>query len=177
MSEETFHSKSSLKRFQATQPKPPIDEWDDETTMKVESPKDKLTSSQPMTTEEATEASTTLQPSFFHIPKEPSPTNISPEEAANVILTYLPPNLKLLAEEVADVVLKIPRWHLVAGLVLAMAESGQMTIPSIDPGWARDSFRATEYTCEQCKGTFSPDHMGQRFCSSKCGNAWLKGHK
>jgi len=97
--------------------------------------------------------------------------SMSAEDAANIILSYLPPNLELLAKEIADVVLKVPRWHLVTGLVLAMCESGQATIPSIDPGWARETFRPKEYECQQCKKIFSPLYMGQPFCSNKCGNA------
>jgi hypothetical protein len=113
-------------------------------------------------------------------PFDPSPSLSEPidlDMAANLILQMIPPNFKLLAEEVADVVLKVPRWHLVAGLVLAMIEQGMVAIPSIDPGWGRESFNAKEVECEQCHAIFVPDHIGQRFCSNFCGNRWAQDHK
>ena len=92
------------------------------------------------------------------------------EEAANMILNQLTPSIRNYAFEVADLVLKVPRWQLLLGSLLAQHESGSMVSPSIDPSWRELERVEARATCEECKKEFLPKKFGQRYCSNDCGN-------
>ena len=92
------------------------------------------------------------------------------EEAANLLMTVLPTSIKDYACELADIVLKIPRWQLLLGSLMAQQESGSLTAPSLDPGWRQVELLIQKSTCPQCNQSFTPDHFGQLYCTNKCGN-------
>jgi predicted nucleic acid-binding Zn ribbon protein len=96
------------------------------------------------------------------------------EDAATLILSQLTPSIREYAMEIADIVLKVPRWQLVLGCVLAQQESGTLANPSIDPGWRQVEISLGTGTCKECGQPFPPKRMGQRFCSNKCGSAAQK---
>jgi hypothetical protein len=98
------------------------------------------------------------------------------EEAANLLMTILPPSIKDYACELADIVLKIPRWQLLLGSLMAQNESGNLAAPSLDPGWRQVELLIQKSICgwEKCKKVFTPDHFGQLYCSNQCGNAARK---
>ena len=99
------------------------------------------------------------------------PTDMSQrlEDAANLLLSQLVPSTSDFFCEVADLVLKIRRWQLMLGSVLAQFESGSLPAPSLDPGWVRGEIAETKRVCEQCHKEFEPKRFGQRFCSNVCG--------
>ncbi|MEM2125700.1 MAG: hypothetical protein QXQ53_04815 [Candidatus Methanosuratincola sp.] len=106
--------------------------------------------------------------------KEPStPPNLANdlENAANLLLSVLEPRVRDFAFEVADVVLKIPRWQLLLGSLVAQHESGSLPSPSIDPAWVdiADRLPSLSSTCPTCNKTFTPKRYGQRYCSNLCG--------
>lgn len=92
------------------------------------------------------------------------------EEAANLLLSQLTKGVKAFACEVADIVLKIPRWQLVVGSVLSQQESGCLQSPSIDPSWSREVTSQGERVCEVCGKTFIPMKPFQGCCSNECGD-------
>jgi hypothetical protein len=92
------------------------------------------------------------------------------EEAANMILNQLTPSIRNYAFEVADLVIKVPRWQLLLGCLLAQHESGSMVAPVIDPAWRQMEIVEARATCEECKVEFLPKKFGQRYCSNQCGN-------
>ena len=102
--------------------------------------------------------------------------NRSLDDAANTILNLLQPSLKDYAFELADVVLKIPRWQLLLGSMVAQYESGNLTAPSIDPSWRQVELLQKDSVCANplCGKIFSPKRFGQKFCSNECGNAVRK---
>ena len=92
------------------------------------------------------------------------------EEAANLLLEQFQPSVKLFAMEVADIVLKIPRWQLLVGSMLAQHESGCLPAPSIDPSWAHER-TDNKRTCKFCGQEFSPFKPFQDYCTNSCGVA------
>ena len=97
-------------------------------------------------------------------------------EAADLLLDQLVPSVRLFAEEIANIVLKIPRWQLLLGSLLAQFESGSLPAPSLDPSWSHDKVEE-EKVCFLCGETFAPFKPFQALCSEKCGIAMLKGVK
>lgn len=95
---------------------------------------------------------------------------ISLEEAANLILSNLEPAVRDFAFEIADTVLKIPRWCLLLGSLLAQYESGTLVSPSIDPAWISEkAVRDTTRVCAHCYREFTPKRLNQKYCSNTCG--------
>jgi len=92
------------------------------------------------------------------------------DDAANLILSQLTPSIREYAMELADIVLKVPRWQLVLGAVLAQYESGSLPNISLDPGWRQIEITIGDSTCQECQQKFTPKRMGQKFCSNKCGS-------
>jgi len=92
------------------------------------------------------------------------------EEAANLLLTILPTSIRDYACELADITLKIPRWQLILGSLMAQQESGNLAAPSIDPSWRQVELLIKSSICEHCKTEFPPKRQGQKYCSNKCGD-------
>jgi len=95
---------------------------------------------------------------------------LSPEAAADVLLSKLEPSIRNYAIEVADLVLKIPRWQLVLGTLMAQYQSGALVAPYIDPSWQVEQITESSSVCERCGETFVPHRLKQRYCSNKCGS-------
>jgi hypothetical protein len=93
------------------------------------------------------------------------------ESAANLLLSQFTPPITLFAEEVADVVLKIPRWQLICGSLLAQYEGGSLPAPSIDPAWVREGTLTGTRECAYCHKHFEPFKAFQKYCDNVCGNA------
>lgn len=92
------------------------------------------------------------------------------EDAANLLLSILPSSIREYATELADITLKIPRWQLILGSLMAQQESGNLPAPSIDPAWRQIELLVEKSICQYCKKEFSPKRFGQRFCSNLCGD-------
>ena len=92
------------------------------------------------------------------------------EEAANLLLSIIPTSIRDYACELADITLKIPRWQLLLGSMMAQQESGNLAAPSIDPGWRQVEMLLKQSICQYCKKEFPPKHAGQKFCSNLCGD-------
>ena len=95
-------------------------------------------------------------------------------EAAELILSQLTPAIREFAWEVADVVLKIQRWQLVCGSLLAQFESGCLQAPSIDPSWHREGTEFGYRICKYCGNNFVPFKAFQETCDNICGLAYQK---
>jgi predicted nucleic acid-binding Zn ribbon protein len=106
-----------------------------------------------------------------------NPTPISLEqrlnEAAELLLSQFIPSIHTFAIEVADVVLKIPRWQLICGSMLAQFESGCLQAPSIDPSWHREGTEIGQRECAYCRIMFTPFKAFQETCSNDCGTALM----
>jgi len=96
--------------------------------------------------------------------------NISIEAAADILLSKLEPSIRNYAIEVADLVLKIPRWQLVLGTLMAQYQSGALVAPYIDPSWQVEQITESSSVCERCGKTFIPHRLKQRYCSNECGS-------
>jgi len=94
------------------------------------------------------------------------------DDAASLLLRQLVPAVRDYAFELCDLTLKIPRWQLVLGAVLAQFESGTLQAPSIDPSWRQIEVAVGVSTCKyvKCGKTFPPKRFGQSYCSPQCGN-------
>ena len=92
------------------------------------------------------------------------------ERAANLLITQFTPSMRGFVEEVADIVLKIPRWQLLCGSVLAQYEGGSLPAPSIDPSWLHETIEHDKRECEECLTLFTPFKPFQKYCSNACGN-------
>ena len=113
---------------------------------------------QPLTNAE--EASPPIEASFHG----------SLEEAANLLLSILTPSVRELANELADITLKIPRWQLILGSLMAQQESGTLAAPSIDPAWRQIELITEKSICGYCKQEFQPKKFKQAYCSNLCGD-------
>ena len=92
------------------------------------------------------------------------------DDAASLLLRQLVPSIRDYAFELADLILKIPRWQLLLGAVLSQFESGTLQAPSIDPSWKQIEVVVGNSPCLQCKKIFIPKRFGQLYCSPECGN-------
>lgn len=99
------------------------------------------------------------------------------EYAATMLLEMLPPQIRDLAIELADLQYHCPRWHVVAGAVLRLSEEGRMADFSTEPHWDSDTIEREPSTCTLCGSGFMPDRLGQRFCSNECGQKFNLGLK
>ncbi len=97
------------------------------------------------------------------------------ERASNLILSMLPDQIRLLAEEMADIQYHCPRWHVVAGAVLRLSEEGRMADYATEPHWATETMEREPRTCKFCEQLFDQERVGQDFCSNECGTAFEKG--
>lgn len=97
------------------------------------------------------------------------------EASANIILSQFPSSVRDFIIEVADIVLKIPRWELLAGSVLAQYAQGTLSSPDLDPSWRDPILVENVGICKQCAGEFIPTRRGQMFCTNECGGKWRKG--
>lgn len=102
------------------------------------------------------------------------------DDAASLLLRQLVPSVRDYAFELADIILKIPRWQLVLGAVLCQYESGNLQAPSIDPSWRQMEVVSGTSICGSgtpygCKKIFIPKRFGEKFCSPTCGTLARKG--
>ena len=93
------------------------------------------------------------------------------DDAATSLIRMLSPSIRDYALELADVTLKIPRWQLVLGTMMAQYESGTLNNPSIDPSWRQVEAIIGKSKCETCGIEYIPKRFGQKYCSNKCGTA------
>jgi len=107
----------------------------------------------------------------------PSPTPIigetysgSLDDAATLLLNILTPSIRDYVIELAEITLKIPRWQMLLGALLAQYESGTLAAPSVDPSWRQIEAVAGKNFCPECKKEFSPKRHKQVFCSTACGD-------
>jgi hypothetical protein len=92
------------------------------------------------------------------------------EDAANLIASQFTPIVRSFFNEVADKVLGIKRWELMAGSVLAQYSQGTLVSPELDPMWKEPTEVDKLQTCPICSTTFIPTHIGQIYCSTSCGS-------
>lgn len=92
------------------------------------------------------------------------------EEAANLLLSLLVPPIRSYAFECADITLKIPRWQLLLGSLMAQYDSGCLVAPAIDPSWKQIEALIPSSICAHCKITFTPKKVGQVYCTQTCGD-------
>ena len=94
------------------------------------------------------------------------------DDAATLLINLLSPSIRDYAIELADIVLKIPRWQLLLGSMMAQYEGGCLTAPSIDPSWRQAETIMSDSICQldACQKHFSPKRYGQRYCSQECGD-------
>ena len=94
------------------------------------------------------------------------------DDAATLLINLLSPSIRDYAIELADITLKIPRWQLLLGSVMAQYESGCLTAPSIDPSWRIAEAAMTDSICQldTCKKHFTPKRYMQTYCSQECGD-------
>ena len=94
------------------------------------------------------------------------------DEAATLLINILSPSIRDYLIEVADIVLKIPRWQMILGSIMSQYESGTLTAPSIDPSWRQMEMLISDSVCQlkSCGKKFIPKRFGQRFCSQECGD-------
>ena len=95
-------------------------------------------------------------------------------DAADILLSKLEPSIRNYAFEVADLVLKIPRWQLVLGTLMAQYQSGALVAPYIDPSWQSEQIVESAGVCERCQKPFTPKRIKQRYCSNECGSMAIK---
>lgn len=105
------------------------------------------------------------------------PHPVTLEEAAEVLLDQFTPAIRGFAQEVADVVLKLPRWQLVCGSLLAQYEGGCLPAPSIDPAWIEETTSHSTRKCKRCGEDFTPFKPFQDYCSNKCGTSAIQEAK
>ena len=96
--------------------------------------------------------------------------NTTLEEAANLLLSLLSPSIKDYVFEVADLVLKVPRWQLLLGALISQNQNATLTSAYIDPSWQQMEILVGPSTCQECGKQFSPKKFGEKFCSPDCGN-------
>jgi hypothetical protein len=124
------------------------------------------TSAEPTTSELTNSMMTDAEPGIV----SPVNVNLTPEAAADILLSKLEPAIRTYAIEVADLVLKIPRWQLVLGTLMAQYQSGALVAPYIDPSWQVEQIVESASKCERCGKDFVPHRLRQRFCSNECGS-------
>ncbi len=91
------------------------------------------------------------------------------EASANILISQFPSSTRDFIIEVADIVLKIPRWELIAGSVLAQYTQGTLASPDLDPSWRDPVISESKGMCAYCKKEFVPHKYNQMFCSNECG--------
>ncbi len=95
------------------------------------------------------------------------------DDAATLLLGILQQSVRDYAIELADITLKIPRWQLILGSLMSQYESGNLTAPSIDPSWRQVELLQKDSICEECKESFVPKRLRQKYCENKtprCGD-------
>lgn len=91
------------------------------------------------------------------------------EDSANHLLSVLTPSIRGRVIEVADIVLKIPRWQLILGSLIKCQNDGHLQSPFIDPSWVSLESIVRDSICEFCGEKFKPIRYNQKYCSEPCG--------
>jgi len=95
------------------------------------------------------------------------------EAGAEMLVDQLPDHIGELVHELAKEYV-LPLWHIVCGVLLEVHSQGHLSAFQLDPAW-RDGLRQREYKCKHCGETFKPIHIGQPYCSNKCGSEVAAG--
>jgi len=94
------------------------------------------------------------------------------DEAADIILKVLETPTQKWIKEVAETVLHIPLWQLIAGHLRLAHDRGELPGPALDPSWERAQIRRDirdkKTRCANCSELFAPKQMSQQFCCNGC---------
>lgn len=97
-------------------------------------------------------------------------TNFQTDLGARLVMAKLPPNKVNWIREIAERIHKRPLWQCFAGWFAFADENGMAQAPIFDSVWEnRIEFNPDETTCMNCNKPFIPAHLGQSYCSNKCG--------
>ncbi|MFA5132951.1 MAG: hypothetical protein WC444_06520 [Candidatus Paceibacterota bacterium] len=83
------------------------------------------------------------------------------------LLLCLPEHASELMHQIADDY-HLPIWQIFCGIVLEVHMQGNLSNFYLEPAWA-EGLKQYEYVCKHCDKKFTPVHLGQVFCSNKCG--------
>lgn len=100
------------------------------------------------------------------------------EAAADRIISAIPsPTTQQVLRETAQQ-LGIPLWMLITGLLQRAYDTGEHTVPVLDPQWTMGNPAErpviADAKCKECQQTYTPRWVGQEYCSAKCGSAAAK---
>lgn len=95
------------------------------------------------------------------------------DDAATLLMTKLPANIKVFIEEQSRVYSGYPPWVFILGAVLRQFEISQLQAPILDPSWLREFSSLVPPTgqaiCKHCGTTFKEQKYKQKYCSNECG--------
>ncbi len=94
------------------------------------------------------------------------------EDCARAIVQQLDESWQVLILEMAQQVLKIPLWQVIAGNLVLQAERGEIQAAILDPRWGDSGTGIHQDTgiCRVCNEAFKLERFGQAVCGPVCGS-------
>jgi len=98
-------------------------------------------------------------------------TNDELNAAAAKLVELLPSEAQTLIEIIQSD-RHVELWQICAGVLLEAYQNYNLTAFQFDPDWSDAVLTKTFSKCmlKSCGKRFKPTHLGQRFCSNKCGD-------
>ena len=102
---------------------------------------------------------------------------LSPEDAAEVLLEYLPTDVQMAVREASDN-MKLPLWQVILGYTIKVAERFELFSPIILSSWETGSRPNLPRPCGTCGVEFTSRYPDAKFCCSHCffGHLDKSGH-
>ncbi|MFA5166727.1 MAG: hypothetical protein WC449_05580 [Candidatus Paceibacterota bacterium] len=107
-----------------------------------------------------------------------SPLHDQLNSAAKVIMSQMPEGFEGVVGELALGTYGVHPWQILAGILMNAFQNNGMAHCEFRPEWDMPvALPRSSAVCPQCKQTFSPKHLGQKFCTSKCGGIFAKAQR
>lgn len=98
---------------------------------------------------------------------EPEPRVMDPNEAADLLLKYLPSYVQEIVLEVRDT-LRQPLWCCLMGYTMKVADWGELFSPRILGEWSAQLPSQSERVCQKCERVFHSPVPEGMYCCARC---------
>ena len=111
-------------------------------------------------------------------PTVPAPapaSGVEEEEAAELLLCYLPEEVQRLIREAAQTK-AMPMWQLLLGYTMRCSEWGELFSPYVLPAWVKGEKPGALHTCKTCGQLFESRFQSAAYCCTPCHFGKLATH-
>lgn len=106
-------------------------------------------------------------PSAPVVPAPDPVPEITEEDAAELLVSYLPEEVRSLIQEAAQTK-AMPVWQLLLGYTMRCSEWGELFSPYVLPAWVKGGKPGALRACKTCGQTFASRFPSATYCCAPC---------